>query len=34
MIFPIFNPEIDLLLTFGQRKPEILLTNVTKTLME
>ena len=30
----IFSPEIDTLLTYGKKKPEILLSNVTKTLME
>ena len=30
----IFQPEIDTILTFGSRKPELLLSNMTKTLME
>lgn len=30
----IFSPEIDQLLTFGHRKPEVALSSATRTLME
>lgn len=30
----IFNPEIDLLLTYGSKKPEVALSSTTRNLME
>lgn len=30
---PIFSPEIDTLLTFGKRKPETLISGISKMLM-